>query len=98
MSGYSKSLPGILKAKAPTNIRLDPRPEYQRVSISLSGQDAFAKVRTTGNQISSRLPSLAAANGLLVLPARTDEKSEIQEGEPINCLVIGPLLTEMDNV
>ena len=96
MSGYSKPLPGKLKAKAPMSIRLDPRPEYQRVSITLSGEDAFANVRTTGNQISSRLPSLAAANGLLILPARTEEKSEIQEGTALDCLVIGPLLMEMD--
>ena len=96
MSGYSKPLPGKLKVKAPTNIRLDPRPEYQRVSITLSGEDILPNVRTTGNQISSRLPSLAAANGLLILPPRTENKAEIQEGTALDCLVIGPLLTEMN--
>ena len=98
MSGYSKALPGRLKAKAPTSIRLDPRPEYQRVSITLSGKEALANVNPTGNQISSRLPSLAAANGLLVLPPRTEDKSEIKEGEEVDCLVIGPLLTEMNTM
>jgi len=96
ISGYSKPMPGKLRAKAPADIILDPRPEYQRVSIALSSCQALVNVTTTGNQISSRLPSLAAANGLLILPPRTEKKPKVYEGEEVDCLVIGPLLSEMN--
>ena len=94
ISGYSTPMPGRLKVKAPTTIRLDARPEYQRVSISLVSGNTLPTVRATGNQISSRLPSLAAANGLLMLPPKADGKSEVHENEELECLVIGPLLCE----
>ena len=93
MSGYIKHMPGKLRARVPTNMNLDPRPEYKRVSITLSNEEALAKVKITGNQISSRLPSLADANGLLILPPRTEEKPDVHEGEEVDCLVIGPLLS-----
>ena len=94
ISGYSTPMPGRLKVKAPTTIRLDARPEYQRVSISLASGNTLPTVRATGNQISSRLPSLAAANGLLMLPPKTEGKSEVHENDELECLVIGPLLCE----
>ena len=94
MSGYFKPMSGKIMVKAPTYISLDPRPEYQRVSITLTNGEALATVKATGNQISSRLPSLAAANGLLILPPRSNAKSEVSEGEELECLVIGPLLME----
>ena len=91
-----KPMPGKLRARAPATITLDPRPEYQRVSVTLSNGDSLATVKSTGNQISSRLPSLSAANGLLILPPRTEEKIQVQEGEEVECLIIGPLLSEMN--
>ena len=94
MSGFLKPMPGRLRVRAPNKITLDTRPEYQRVCITLSSGDAFAKVNITGNQISSRLHSFASANGLLMLPPRTEEKSNIHEGDELDCLVIGPLLSD----
>ena len=94
MSGYLKPMPGKLRAKIPSDVKLDPRPEYQRVSVTLRSGDALAEVKVTGNQISSRLPSMAAANGLLILPQKTEEKLEIHKGEEADCLIIGPLLSE----
>ena len=91
MSGFSKPLPAKIRAKMPQNVRLDPRPEYQRVVISLTPGQAVADVAITGNQISSRLPSLAAANGLLILPPKSDDKKEILANEEVDCIVIGPL-------
>ena len=60
--------------------------------IDLKPGQAVAEVSVTGNQISSRLPSLAAANGLLLLPARTEQKPFIAANEEVDCMVIGPLL------
>ena len=98
ISGYTKPMPGKLRAKAPANIILDSRPEYQRVSVTLSSGQALVNVTPTGNQISSRLPSLAAANGLLILPPRTEKRPEVFEGEEVDCLLIGPLLSEMNMI
>ena len=101
MSGYLKPMAAKLKVPMPCRLTLDPRPEYQRVTLSFpssmggGGSQEGIKIKITGNQISSRLPSLAAANGLLMLPARTEEKSVVQEGEEVDCMVIGPLLSEL---
>ena len=73
-------------------LQLDPRPEYQRVVIDLKPGQAVADVTITGNQISSRLPSLAAANGLLLLPAGTKDQPVIKANQEVDCMVIGPLL------
>ncbi|XP_057652615.1 gephyrin [Diorhabda carinulata] len=45
----------------------DPRPEYHRVRVSVDPISGEFKMRSTGNQISSRLNSLVGANGLAVV-------------------------------
>jgi len=45
----------------------------------------------TGGQLSSRLMSMRSANGLLILPGRTEARVEIQAGDVIQAVVIGPL-------
>ena len=42
-------------------------------------------------QISSRLASLRAANGLVLLPPKTEEKKTAKKGEIMNAMVIGHL-------
>ena len=42
-------------------------------------------------QISSRLASLRAANGLVLLPPKTEEKKTAKKGEIMDALVIGHL-------
>jgi len=93
LSGISNPFPAKLRARVPATIQLDPRPEYQRVVLSFKPGQSLAEVSVTGNQISSRLPSLAAANGLLLLPPRSESKAQVLPDEEVDCLVIGPLLT-----
>jgi gephyrin len=73
------------------DIKLDPRPEYHRVFISV---DATGKLlaESTGFQRSSRVGSLSGANGLLCLPSSKDRKSaRIEKGELVNAIVLGRL-------
>lgn len=91
LSGYSRPLAAKIKARLSTDMLLDPRPEYHRVALKWNGMEAEAEIESTGNQISSRLASLRAANGLLILPAKTEEKSKVKKGDVFDALVIGPL-------
>lgn len=45
----------------------------------------------TGGQLSSRLMSMRSANGLLILPGRTEARAEMQAGDIVQAVVIGPL-------
>jgi gephyrin len=79
-----------IKVTLKKDIRLDPRPEYQRVVISQQGDSLVAE--TTGFQRSSRVGSMSGSNGLLVLPSSTEvEGGVLKAGETVNALVIGIL-------
>lgn len=58
----------------------------------------YAKVLTLrgltlspGNQVSSRLMSMRSANGLLMLPPKTEQYVELHKGEVVDVMVIGRL-------
>ena len=44
-----------------------------------------------GNQVSSRLMSMRSANGLLMLPPKTEQYVELRKGEVVDVMVIGRL-------
>ena len=91
LSGYKRPFSAVIKAKLSCDWNLDPRPEYFRVILNWNENDSVAEVETTGNQISSRLASFRAANGLLMLPAQTEDKKIAKKGEVFDALVIGQL-------
>lgn len=66
--------------------KLDPRPEYQRVYIHQEGANLVAE--STGFQRSSRIGSVAGANGLLILPSSDDGPSVLPKGTKVSALVI----------
>jgi molybdopterin molybdotransferase len=67
MMGCTASAPPLLKARSLEAMRKKPgRTEYQRGTVS-SAADGSLQVRTTGNQGSGVLSSMAQANGLIVL-------------------------------
>ena len=82
---------------------LDTRPEYVRVQLQVMDVPSVSSAPTpaqppapfrasrTGGQLSSRLMSMRSANGLLILPARTDSLASIAPGMVVPALVIGPL-------
>ncbi|MES2362566.1 MAG: molybdopterin molybdotransferase MoeA [Pseudomonadota bacterium] len=67
MMGASAAAPPLLKARSLEAIRKKPgRTEYQRGWVS-TAPDGSLQVKTTGNQGSGVLRSMAEANGLMVL-------------------------------
>jgi molybdopterin molybdotransferase len=67
MMGSTAAPPPLLKARSLEAIRKKPgRTEYQRGTVSTAA-DGSLQVRTTGNQGSGVLSSMAEANGLIVL-------------------------------
>lgn len=74
-----------------SNIKLDPRPEYQRCTLTWRQGDEIPYASSTGNQISSRLTSMVEANALLVLPPRQDDRPEILVNELVDAVVIDKL-------
>lgn len=67
MAGCTDSAPPLLKAHSQEKMRKKPgRTEYQRGWVSRA-PDGSLQVRTTGNQGSGVLSSMAEANGLIVL-------------------------------
>ncbi|KAG8753973.1 hypothetical protein FRC12_011359, partial [Ceratobasidium sp. 428] len=71
---------------------LDPRPEFHRVHVRIipSGLKAFS----TGGQRSSRVSSLAGANGLVCLPAFVEGGPKaLEKGEIAKVIMIGELQT-----
>ncbi len=74
----------MLKAHSLETIRKKPgRTEYQRVVVT-TGADGSLQVRTTGQQGSGVLSSMAAANGLLVL---NHEQGNVAVGQEVDVLM-----------
>ena len=72
-------------------MKLDPRAEFHRVIIreTPEGLKAFS----TGGQMSSRVASLAGANGLVALPPKENGMpEELREGDTADAVVIGEIL------
>lgn len=73
-----------------SNMPLDPRVEFHRVSIQASVEGL--KAYSTGGQRSSRVASLAGANGVVILPSKVEgDPSEMKVGEFVDAIVIGEL-------
>lgn len=73
------------------DIKLDPRPEYHRAVLNWPSDDHLPFASSTGNQISSRLTSMASANVMLVLPPKSEERHEVKKGDVVKAMVIGKI-------
>ncbi|KAG0768310.1 hypothetical protein G6F60_000803 [Rhizopus arrhizus] len=89
MSGMGRSRNVIVPVQLDCDIILDTRPEFHRVHVKADMTGLIAQ--TTGNQISSRMMSMAEANGLLQLPPKNTELSKLQKGATVPCMLIGQL-------
>ena len=84
MMGASAAAPLLLKARSLDAIRKKPgRTEYQRGWVSTAA-DGSLQVKTTGNQGSGVLRSMAEANGLMVLNHR---QGNIAQDDEIDVLM-----------
>jgi gephyrin len=71
-------------------MKLDPRTEFHRVVIR-AGKEGLTAT-STGGQRSSRVASLSSANGLVVLPRRTEKgPQKLEKGEIAEAVVIGEI-------
>uniref|UniRef100_A0A8C5HMY3 Gephyrin n=1 Tax=Gouania willdenowi TaxID=441366 RepID=A0A8C5HMY3_GOUWI len=84
------ALPGNC-LKLSCDVKLDPRPEYHRCILTWHHQEPLPWAQSTGNQVSSRLMSMRSANGLLMLPPKTEQYVELHKGEVVDVMVIGRL-------
>ena len=91
-SNSSLGLPRIL-VKLSHPIHCDPaRVEYHRVTIRASNKDdggGLLYATSTGFQRSSRVGSVAGANGLLVLPQK---EGVVEEGDMCEALIFGDIV------
>ncbi|KAM4542332.1 gephyrin a isoform 2-T2 [Odontesthes bonariensis] len=91
MQGVLDPRPTIIKARLSCDVKLDPRPEYHRCILTWHHQEPLPWAQSTGNQVSSRLMSMRSANGLLMLPPKTEQYVELRKGEVVDVMVIGRL-------
>jgi len=83
------SLPRV-RVELTENMRLDPHAEFHRVHIRTSQKGLTAS--STGGQRSSRVASLAGANGFVALPPLTEGGPEkLAKGEMADAVIIGEI-------
>eukprot|EP00054_Salpingoeca_dolichothecata_P013272 m.74010 g.74010 ORF g.74010 m.74010 type:complete len:645 (-) comp20393_c0_seq1:96-2030(-) len=75
-----------IKARLADKVFLDPRPEFQRVTLNWSTEDGVPTALSTGFQRSSRLLSARSANALLRLPPRSDSLTELAKGALVDAI------------
>lgn len=88
MSGRSTYENTCIRAKLSTSIKLDPRPEYHRALLCWSPGIDLPVAHSTGNQLSSRLLSMASAQALLKLPPATSETQSLRDGTVVEALLL----------
>ncbi|XP_050734795.1 gephyrin-like isoform X2 [Eriocheir sinensis] len=89
MSGRAVCENTCIKAKLTETIQLDPRPEYHRAFLSWQPDADLPFAYSTGNQLSSRLLSMASAQGLLKLPPASPENKCLGEGTTVEAILMG---------
>ena len=89
--GMEKPMLPIARVQLAQDVKLDPRPEYHRVFVSVEESGGLIAV-STGFQRSSRVGSLTGANALLCLPSSKDVgKQSIPKGQLVDALLLGRL-------
>ncbi|XP_076035898.1 gephyrin-like [Oratosquilla oratoria] len=88
MAGCENCHSTVVRAKLSAGIYLDPRPEYHRATLTWEPDQDLPIATSTGNQLSSRLLSMAGAQALLKLPPRSANKTFIPEGTVVNAVIL----------
>ncbi|XP_063878355.1 gephyrin-like isoform X2 [Scylla paramamosain] len=89
MSGRAVCENICIKAKLAETMQLDPRPEYHRAFLSWRPGGEVPLAYSTGNQLSSRLLSMASAQALLKLPPASSENKSLVEGSTVEVILLG---------
>ncbi|KNZ76431.1 Gephyrin, partial [Termitomyces sp. J132] len=92
LGGWKKSqvqLPRV-RVTLQSEIYLDPRTEYHRVIVSQGPNGLVAT--STGGQRSSRVASLSGANGLAIVPPKTESSPlKLEVGSEVETVIIGEI-------
>lgn len=94
------SLPRV-KVSIDKDIKLDKRPEYQRVIVyrTFNNKDNSytLSAKITGFQRSSRIGSFTNANGLICLPGgdESTNRFKIKSGSVVDCLLLDKIIDEL---
>jgi len=93
MAGQVKFLPVKIKAelRGVDSLQLDARTEYHRVEIQWEGNNPIPRAISTGSQMSCRLLSMSKANGLAILPPKSDKVAHISQGTLVDVIIIEQL-------
>ena len=78
----------LISFQLSAGVNLDPRPEYHRCLVSWSPDAELPTAQSTGNQISSRLLSMRAANSLVMLPPKSTDRTRVEEGSTVDCMLL----------
>lgn len=87
MCGYSNPMPPTIKATITEDLHLDTRPEYHRAVLSWTPGEAIPSVKSTGNQLSSRLLSCYSSNCFIVLPA-SEKCFKLPSGSMVDAVLL----------
>ena len=87
ISGHSNPMPPIIRAATMEDLPLDSRPEYHRAVLSWTPGEAVPTVKSTGNQISSRLMSCSNSNCLMVLPS-SEARTVLPSGTLVDAMLL----------
>uniref|UniRef100_H2Z0L5 molybdopterin adenylyltransferase n=1 Tax=Ciona savignyi TaxID=51511 RepID=H2Z0L5_CIOSA len=88
LCGSKSVAPTVVKARVSTDIELGPGPEYQRAALRYEPNEVVPYADVTGNQIISRLQSMADAKLLLLLPAATPTLPSIRRGQVVDAVLM----------
>ncbi|KAG1685227.1 Gephyrin [Nymphon striatum] len=89
ISGHPSPFPTTIKASLGVDRKLDPRPEYLRVTLHWDKENIMpVAVPTTPHQISSNVSSMVGVNGLAILPSSTSTQTKLEKGSTISVLII----------
>ena len=89
MMGCAEAPPVMLKARSQETLRKKPgRTEYQRGTVTAAA-DGRLHVRTTGNQGSGVLRSMAEANGLIVLH---HDQGNVAKGDEVDVMMFDGMI------
>jgi gephyrin len=86
ISGVIDCSPKGFKVKVNHDIHLDARPEFYRAVLEIKDGEWYAT--GTGVQMSSRMSSMVSANGLLVLPPRSENCKMIAKNSEVVAILI----------
>ncbi|KAF0290935.1 Gephyrin [Amphibalanus amphitrite] len=88
MAGLTDYRYSTLSVRLEREVRLDPRPEFVRATLTPSAGGGRPTARATGSQQSSNVRSLCGATVLLQLPASSQRCAQLPAGAEVDAILL----------